>query len=59
MKNTMTERRRKAAPTSAVVTSAARAALLDRLADLELQHRCHAAAERLAWRAAAPRETGR
>ena len=59
MKHTMTERRRKAAPTSTIVTSAARAALLDRLADLELQHGCNDAVERLAWRAAALREAGR
>ena len=35
------------------------AAVLDRLADTELQHGHHAAAERLAWRANELREGGR
>jgi len=38
---------------------AARAAVLDRLADAELQHGHHLAAERLAHRAAELRDAGR
>jgi hypothetical protein len=37
------------------VQNSAHAAMLDRLADAELQHGHHLAAERLAWRAAALR----
>ena len=39
--------------------ASATAAQLDRLADAELQHGHHLAAERLAWRAAELREAGR
>lgn len=54
-----TKRRCKAAPPRPTVTPAAPAAMLDRLADAELQHGHHAAAERLAWRAATLREGAR
>lgn len=43
-------------PAHAPTTPAARAALLDRLADLELQHGHHATAEHLARQAAAVRK---
>lgn len=56
MKHSPLKRRRKSAPL--VVTSAAQAAMLDRLADVELQHGHHAAAEHLARQAAAVREAG-
>lgn len=55
-KHTLPKRRRPAAPCPGAVTPAARAAMLDRLADAELQHGHHAAAEQLARRAAAMRE---
>lgn len=57
-KHKASPRRHPKAPTSANVINykAARAAMLDRLADAELQHGHVAAAERLAWRAAALRE---
>jgi hypothetical protein len=49
----MPKRRRKAPPSASQYNHrTARAAMLDRLADAELQHGHHAAAERLAWRAA-------
>ena len=50
-------RRQKTPPSAAQYNlRAAHAAMLDRLADAELQHGHVAAAERLAWRAAALRE---
>lgn len=54
-------KRRRKAPPSAIQYNhrVARAAMLDRLADAELQHGHHAAAERLAWRASALREAAR
>jgi len=54
-------RRHHAAPTpaSAINFRAARAALLDRLADAELQHGHHGAAEHLARQAADMREAAR
>lgn len=56
-KHTPPKRRRPAAPSCpATVTPAACAAMLDRLADVELQHGHHAAAEHLARQAAAMRE---
>ena len=52
-------RRRKPKPPLLPDPRAARAAMLDRLADAELQHGHHLAAERLAWQAAELRaETG-
>lgn len=45
-------------PVSAHLDHRARAAMLDRLADAELQHGHIAAAEVLAWRAATLREAG-
>ena len=53
-KHTPPTRRCTAAP--ATVSPAAHAAMLDRLADAELQHGHHAAAEHLAAQAAAVRE---
>jgi len=53
------KRHRPASPTSYTVNPAARAAMLDRLADAELQHGHHAAAEHLARQAAAMREAAR
>ena len=52
--HTHPKRRRKVA--AATATPADRAAVLDRLADAELQHGHLAAAEHLAWRAATLRE---
>ncbi len=54
--NNLTKRPHKATPT--VPTPTARAAMLDRLADLELQHGHHSAAEHLARQAAAMRGAG-
>ena len=59
LKHTPPKRHRKVAPATATATPAARAAVLDRLADAELQHGHLAAAERLAWRAAELREGAR
>ena len=55
------KRRHYTLPTSAKVINykADRAAMLDRLADLELQHGHHLAAERLAHQANELREAGR
>ena len=55
-----TPKRRKPAPAATPTNDhRARAAMLDRLADAELQHGHIQAAERLAWRAAALREAVR
>lgn len=43
-------------PAPATITPTARAVMLDRLADLELQHGHHATAEHLARQAASMRE---
>lgn len=53
------KRRRPAAPSPTAITPSARAAVLDRLADAELQHGHHATAEHLARQAAAIREIAR
>ena len=52
-------KRRKLAPLPQPDHRAILVRRLEILADCELQHGHHAAAERLAWRAAALRETGR
>ncbi len=54
-------KRHSKAPTSASIVNyrAARAAMLDRLADAELQHGHHLAAERLAHQATELREAGK
>ncbi len=58
-KHAPTNRRRKAAPSTATFTPAPRAAMLDRLAGAELQRGHHPSAERLAWRAAELRRAAR